>query len=249
MAALEFFTVLSSGIASVGVDYVDAGTAPDSAWVYAFVDFVPRLPTGTVIWAPGLDVPMGIQLDTIRGRYDIDGVLRTIIGHMINEKQTISVTGSPTSITLTVPYLAGATTASIAMTSNSAPASLVQTRLEALPNVGVGNVFVSGVNPWSVNFRAGLAGINIGQMTGTPTGGTAPVVHVATVDDGTFDNGVKLVANTAVLDLDDLVYDVVFSVPFKTRIIKPFAIAAPTIGGGTIDLANKALHLPPKPIK
>ena len=249
MAALETFTVLSNGIASVGVDYVDVGTAPDQAWVYAFVDFVPRLPKGTVIWAPGLDVPMGIQLDTIRGRYDIDGVLRTIIGHIVNEKQTVTVSGSPTSITLTVPYLAGATTASIAMTSNSAAASLVQTRLEALPNVGVGNVFVSGANPWSVNFRNDLAGINIGQMTGTPTGGTAPVVDVDTVDEGTFDNGVKLVANTAVLDLDDLIYDVVFSVPYKTRIIKPFAIAAATVGGGTLDLADKRLHLPPRPTR
>lgn len=248
MAALEFFTVVSAGIHSVGVDFVDSGTDPDLDFVYAFVDFVPRLPKGTTIWASGLTIPRGVQLDTIRGRYDIDGVLRTIIGHLINEKQTVTVSGSPTSITLTVPYLGGATTASIAMTSNSAAASLVQTRLEALPNVGVGNVFVSGANPWSVNFRAGLAGINIGQMTGTPTGGTAPVVDVDTVDEGTFDNGVKLVANTAVLDKDDLIYDVVFSVPYKTRVINPFAFAAPTVGGATVDLAS-VNKLPPKQIK
>lgn len=248
MAALETFTVVSAGIHSVGVDYVDAGDEPDLDFVYAFVDFVPRLPKGKVVWAPGLDTPRGVQFDTIRARYDIDGVLRTIVGHIVLEKQTVTVSGSPTSITLTVPYLGGATTAPIAMTSNSAAATLVQTRLEALSNVGAGNVFVTGINPWTVNFRGDLAGVNIGQMTGTPTGGTAPVVDVDTVDEGAFANGVKLIANTSVLDLDSLIFDVVFSVPFKTRLINPFAISAPTVGGTVVDLASVD-KLPPKPIK
>jgi hypothetical protein len=50
----------------------------------------------------------------------------------------------------------------------------------------------------------------------------------------------------------DLLYDVLFTVPDLDptrvdRIINPFAIAAPTTGGGTIDLADASLHLPPKP--
>lgn len=246
MAELETFTVVSNGIASIGVDYVDAGVLPDQAWVYAFVDFVPRLPKGTVIWAPGLDVPMGIQLDTIRARYDIDGVLRTIVGHIVNEKQTVTVTGSPTSITLTIP--GWGTTASIAMSANTAAASLVQTRIEAIAGVGAGNVFVSGINPWSVTFVGDLSGTPVPQMTGTPTGGTAPVVDVDTVDEGNAVEGVKLIANTAVLDLDELIYDVQFSVPFKTRTLNPFAIIAPTVADATVDLAD-CLKLPPKPKK
>lgn len=253
MAELATFTVVSSGIASVGVDYVDAGVAPDEAWVYAFVDFIPRLPKGTVIWCPGLGTPRGVQLDTIRARYDIDGVLRTIVGHIVNEKQRITVTGSPTSITLT---LSGQTTASIAMTSNSAAASLVQTRLEALSNVGAGNVFVSGINPWTATFVNALAGTPLAQMTGTPTGGTAPVVDVDTVDEGNAVEGVKLIANTPVLadslyalGIEELIYDVSFTVPFKTRTINAFAIAAPHVADVVVDLADMPKHLPPKPAR
>lgn len=247
MAELETFTVVSSGIASVGVDYVDAGTDPDQAWVYAFVDFVPRLPTGTVIWAAGLDTPRGIQLDTIRARYDIDGVLRTIVGHTVDEKQTITVSGSPTSITLTIPTFG--TTASIAMSANTAAASLVQTRLEAIAGIGAGNVFVSGINPWTATFTGDLAGTPMPQMTGTPTGGTAPVVDVDTVDEGNAVTGVKLIANTPVLEMDELIYDVTFSIPFKTRTINAFAIAAPLTADAVVDLADRTLHLPPKPRK
>jgi hypothetical protein len=246
VAELEYFTVLSNGIASVGVDYVDLGDQPDSAWIYAFCDFVPRLPKGTVLWGVGLDTPRGIQLDTIRARFDIDGVLRTIVGSIVNEVQSVTVTGSPTSIVL---HLDGHDTASIAMSSNSAAASLVQTRLEALPNIGAGNVFVSGTNPWSCTFRNALAGTNVAQMTGTPTGGTSPTVEVNTVATGSQNAGVKLVANTAALGLDDdLIYDVVFSVPFRTRVLNPFAFAAPTVAGLTVDLASVE-KLPPKPVK
>jgi hypothetical protein len=242
MASLGYFTVESAGIYSIGVDYVDALTDPDLDFVYAFVDFVPRLPKGTVVWASGLDTPRGIQLDTIRARYDIDGVLRTIVGALVNDKQTITVTGSPTSI---VMHLDGQDTASIAMSANTAAASLVQTRLEALSNVGAGNVFVSGINPWTCTFRNDLSGVDVPEMTGTPTGGTAPTVTVETIDEGSQDSGVKLVANTAVLDLDELIYDVFLTVPFKTRVINPFAIIAPNVAGTTLDLAT-CVKLPPK---
>jgi hypothetical protein len=253
MSELEYFTVTCAGIASVNVDYVDLGTQPDSAWVYAFCDFVPRLPKGTVIWCSGLDTPRGIQLDTIRARFDIDGVLRTIVGAIQNEVQEITVTGSPTSI---VMHLDGQDTASIAMSSNTAAASLVQTRLEALSNVGTGNVFVSGTNPWACTFRGDLAGTDMPQMTGTPTGGTSPSVTVETLETGTQDAGVKLVANTPVisdgleaLGIPELIYDVVFSVPFKTRTVNQFAIAAPTVADTTVDLADHTLHLAAKALK
>jgi hypothetical protein len=251
MASLEFCTVTSNGIGAIDVDYVDAGTDPDENQVYAFVDFVPRLPKGTVLWCAGLDTPRGIQLDTVRGRFDIDGKLRTIVGHQVNEKQVVTVTGSPTSIVL---HLSGQDTASIAMSANSAAASLVQTRLEALSNVGAGNVFVTGINPWVCFFRGALAGTNLAQMTGTPTGGTAPVVDVDTEDDGNEADGVKLVASTTVISdaiadlnvdgLTELIYDVFLTVPYSDRKLNPFAFVAPT-SATSFDL-TAVTKIPPK---
>jgi hypothetical protein len=233
MAALEFFTVTGNGVAAVGIDYVDVGSDPDSSFVYAFVDFVPRLPKGTVIWASGLDVPRGIQLDTVRARFDGDGVLRTITGNAVDEKQRIAVTAT----TFTVS-MAGVPTATL--TRDTTTAFSLQTALEGLSTIGVGNVFVTGLDGgpnFTVNFRGALAHTELPQMTATNA-------TVTTLANGTLDSGVKLVANTAVLDLDDLIYDVVFSVPFTTRFLNPFAFAAPTVSGATVDLASVAKLAP-----
>src|SRR5215217_5547460 len=57
-----------------------------------------------------------------------------------NEQQTVTITGTPTGGTFTLTY-AGATTAAIAY---NAAAAAVTTALEALPNIGPGNVLTSG---------------------------------------------------------------------------------------------------------
>ena len=57
-----------------------------------------------------------------------------------NEQQTVTVTGTPTGGTFTLTY-AGATTAAIPFGATSAQ---VVTALEALPNIGAGNVTGSG---------------------------------------------------------------------------------------------------------
>lgn len=240
--ALDTFLVTCNGIESIGVDYVDTGTDPDVGVVYAFVDFIPRLPKGFVVWASGLTPPKGVQLDTVRARFaPEDGILRTIIAAPQNERQHVVVAGSPTSFTLA---LSGIPTASI--TTAGITNSLIQTRLEALPNVGTGNVAVTGAYPtFNVQFINALADTNMAQMTGTPTGGTAPSVTVTTLDDGALNAGVKLIANTSVLDLDELIYDVVFTVPESDRIIASFGITAPTLTGVTIDLTT-ASKLPPR---
>jgi hypothetical protein len=347
MASLEYFTVTSGGIGAVGVDYVDPGVTPDEDVIYAFVDFVPREEPGTVHWLSGLDVPRGIQLDTVRGRYSSeDGQLRTIVGAPTNEKQLVTATGTP--ITLTY---AGQPTASF---PNTADPPTVQAALEALPNLNVGDVYVSGTianekqivtvgggatggtfqlaaasaptvktgaisrnasassvqaflqalpaigsegcsvtgptgGPWTVEYTGALAGKDVGNLIGFPTGltpsGTVTVTStqtgstgtpwtvnfigplastdisqmsatnatVSTLAAGSAVLGVQLVANTPVLELgtDDLIYDVVFTVPDldplrEDRIINPFAIVAPRTGGTVVDLADADLHVPPK---
>jgi len=79
MAGLAFFTVTGT-LSAVAVDYVDAGIDPDIGPVSATVDFIPRLPLGTVIWSPELSPPQGVMLAPVQARIDSDGVLRTIVG-------------------------------------------------------------------------------------------------------------------------------------------------------------------------
>jgi hypothetical protein len=339
-ASPDTFLVTSDGIGAIGIDYVDLGTEPDEDVIYAFVLFTPRLEPGTVIWAPGLTPPRGIVLDPVRARFaPEDGKLRTIVGEPRNEKQLVTVTGTPFTLT---PISGGPTTANIAQTATPAQ---VQAALEALANIDVGDVFVSGATvnekqtitigggatggtfplafngsdpipelgrnstaslvkaalqslstigsggvsvtgptggPWVVEFTGPLAGADQPLITtsaanltgGTPTAGVTETVKGSTgnpftvtfqgqyehqdmalmaatnatitaAQEGTSDLGVKLVANTALLALDDLIYDVEFDVPddeFGTaeRILKPFAIAAPETTGVTLDLATVA---------
>jgi hypothetical protein len=137
MSDLEYFTVTSAGIGAIGVDYVDPDTHPDETVVFAFVDFVPREPAGTVHWLSGLTPPRGVQLDAVRARYSPeDGQLRTIIGNPNNEKQLITVTGNLFTLTYS-----GQPTANIA---HPATPAQVQAALEALSNIAVGDVYVSG---------------------------------------------------------------------------------------------------------
>lgn len=98
------------------------------------------------------------------------------------EVQTITEGGSGlTSFTLTY---AGQTTASL---DDDATAAQVQAALEALSNVGAGNVQVTGgplgTGPFSVKFVGDLANTNVDQMTATPTGGTGTVT-IATATAG-----------------------------------------------------------------
>lgn len=99
-----------------------------------------------------------------------------------DEVQTITQGGSGlTSYTLT---FSGQTTASIAQ---AATAGQVQSALEALSNIGAGNVVVTGSagGPYTVSFQGALADTNVAQMTSTPTGGTGTVTVATTTGGGT----------------------------------------------------------------
>lgn len=103
-----------------------------------------------------------------------------------NEVQTVTEGGSGlTSFTLTY---SGQTTSSLAA---AATAAQVQAALEALSNVGSGNVVVSGNagGPYTVTFQGALAGTDVAQMTSTPTGGTGTVTVATTTAGGTETGG------------------------------------------------------------
>lgn len=103
-----------------------------------------------------------------------------------NEVQTLTEGGSGlTSFTVTWN---GQTTASIAA---AATAAQVQSALEALSNVGAGNVTVTGNagGPYTVTFQGALAGTDVAAMTTTPTGGTGTVTVATTTAGGTEGGG------------------------------------------------------------
>lgn len=106
-----------------------------------------------------------------------------ILGELIgnNEVQTVTITGTPTGGTFTLTY-AGQTTGAIAY---NATAATVQAALEALSNVGTGNVAVTGGpgpgTPYVVTFQGALGHTNVAIMTatGSLTGGASPAVGIA----------------------------------------------------------------------
>lgn len=102
----------------------------------------------------------------------------------VNEVQTVTEGGSGLT-TFTLTYSAQ-TTAAI---NASSTAANVQSKLEALSNIGPGNVVVTGPvgasnGPWFVTFIGSLANTNVAAMTATPTGGTGTVT-IATFQAGT----------------------------------------------------------------
>jgi hypothetical protein len=102
-----------------------------------------------------------------------------------HEKQTVTITGSPTGGTFTLT-LDGQTTAAIAY---NATAATVEAALEALSTIGQGNVQVTGAagGPYTVEFVGELADRNVSAMTADGsglTGGTTPGVTIATATAG-----------------------------------------------------------------
>jgi hypothetical protein len=94
----------------------------------------------------------------------------------VNEIQTLTVTGTPTGGTFTITY-AGQTTAGIAFDANAAA---VDSALEALSNIGAGDVTCTGGplpgTPVVITFTGALANTDVALMTTSDsfTGGTTP---------------------------------------------------------------------------
>lgn len=101
---------------------------------------------------------------------------------LANEVETIDL-GAATAGTVTITFQ-GSTTASIPF---NATASQVQAALEALPNVNPGDITVTG-GPWpasmTLTFSGQYAGVNVTQITATPTGLTGGTVTIATTTAG-----------------------------------------------------------------
>lgn len=119
-----------------------------------------------------------------------------------NEQQTVTVTGAPTGGTFTLTFN-GATTAAIAF---NAAAAAVTTALEALPNIGPGNVVSTGGalpgTPVVITFQNQLGRQNVPVMTAAHafTGGTSPAIAVTTTTAGSsLDSGLYIIHRGVIL--------------------------------------------------
>jgi hypothetical protein len=107
------------------------------------------------------------------------------------------------------------------------------------PTIGVTTTIAGSTgSPFTVTFQGQYETVDVPVMTATNA-------TIETVQPGTPDLGVKLVANTALLALDELIYDVEFDVPDDTdndlddnRKILPFAISADVDANTVINLAT-----------
>lgn len=103
-------------------------------------------------------------------------------GSAVNEQQTVTLTGVPTGGTFTLTF-DGQTTSAIAYNASSAT---VDAALEALSNIGAGDITVTGSagGPWTVEFGNAMAATNQPQMTANGaslTGGSGQSIAVAEV--------------------------------------------------------------------
>ncbi len=144
--------------------------------------------TVTVTITPGSGNLMGVDWDDTwispddlaNPGYQPDLTLtETQQGGDINEQQTVTI-GNQSTVgggTFTLTY-SGQTTAAIDWDASAAD---VDTALEALSNIGAGDVSVSGSagGPWTVEFTGALAGTNVAQMTGNGNSLTGSAVGVA----------------------------------------------------------------------
>lgn len=237
MAELDFF-MLTATLTAIVVDYTDVGDVPDQQRISGTVEFRPRIPAGKLLWLPTLTPPQGIALAPIKGRFDTDGVLRTIQDAPVNEEQLITVTGDPFTVTFngqTTPDLAAASTA-----------AQVETAIEALSTVGASNANVTGADggPFTVVFNDALGNQDVPTMTATNA-------TITVIREGSLAAGVKLTAGTDVLGLGTydpasksggLIYDAIFSQVIYNKgpqEIHAFGfVAKPEWAGTTVDLAE-----------
>lgn len=97
----------------------------------------------------------------------------------LNETQVVSIYGNPASFTLSFD---GHTTSAIPGTASDTD---VLVALQSLPNIGTGNITVTGGSGvYTVTFQGALAAINLDSMTGATSGGTNAYLTIATTQDG-----------------------------------------------------------------
>ena len=157
------------------------------------------------------------------------------LGGAGNEVQSVTVTA--TGGTFTVTFGAN-TSAAIAFNAN---ASTVQTELERIPSIGVGNVAVTGVgsvaNPYVITFQGALGNTDVAALTlntGALTGGTATQ---ATVTNGASLGGTYTLSfnagTTAAINVGDSAASIQTKLEVLAGVGNVKVLGSSTTAGGT----------------
>jgi hypothetical protein len=165
------------------------GTSPDTAKVTHFdiddganviLDGTTQFTSGYLAYSIGDTASVVangdvIGLDTV-GTYQVASnatIATTVAGDAThNEVQTVTLNGSPNAGTLTLTFPQGTPQTTSGLAYN-ASAATIQTALQALSNIGSGNVAVTG-GPWpamvTLTFQGALANTNVAQITADTSG-------------------------------------------------------------------------------
>ncbi len=185
---IDLYSFVPSGASPVLLAHFDDGTVQSTligdTWTVIDTGLSTTTPIG---FAQYLD--KAYWCDGVNAMRQWDGVTLTLLPTTdADDVQTVSITGTPAGGTFTLT-LDGATTAPIVF---NAAAGAVQSALEALLNIGTGNVLCSGGplpgTPVVCTFRAALAFRPVDLMTTNGallTGGSSPASHVAHTTPGT----------------------------------------------------------------
>lgn len=145
------------------------------------------------------DLAVAFDTDSLRSVILVANQNLTLQVGGTDEVQQLAITGSPTGGTFTITY-SGQTTAAIAY---NAAAIAVQSALEALSNIGVGDVACAGGplpgTAVTITFKGALGRTNVSAITTTNsfTGGTTPNTAITTPTPGVApDATIALLANS-----------------------------------------------------
>lgn len=194
-------------VAGFGTIYTSNALPPDVGFVFHRTAYVlsmqaPPVPDGASYGASqsyqGLAMRWLRDYDfrNVQDRSLVDVYAGTNIVADGPEQQVVTITGGPTGGTFTLTF-DGQTTSAIAY--NAEPAA-VKAALEALSNINVGDVHVTGgplpADPVTVTFQGRFYNTNVPAMTGSGaglTGGTTPAVAVSAGPGGSGTSFVRAV--------------------------------------------------------
>lgn len=181
--------------------------------------------------------------------FDIDAIVtRTVVangGNATKEVQVVTLPGSPSGGTFTLSFQ-GQTTGNLTYDESAAD---VEAALEALSNIGSGNVSVSGASggPWTIEFTGSLAGTDVGQMTGSGANLIGGTVTISTVQAAVSNQNEQVLltmsesvtSGTFTLTYDSSVStDIAYNATSAT--VKSALEATASIGSGDVNVSGPA---------
>lgn len=188
---VSYLAVAGDGIADVVAGLLAAATVEDAPPEFAELTYTDEGSHLLVEGQPGIPYTLTAGTEDASDALQINVTTLKVAQSATNEKQLVTLAGTPTGGTFTLTY-DGETTAAI---DYNATAAAVQSALEALSNIGAGDVTVTDYSGggWLIEFSGDLEGDNVSLLTGSGaslTGQTGYITHATTTEGSTVTNEV-----------------------------------------------------------